>query len=84
MFPATITRLRGGTKLRDDSVSGLAVMAPQVGESFTLIGEGRDAPATTRLVTTSPVVKMTFAPDDDGFVIETKTGSVYLVQMDGA
>lgn len=73
-----LTRLSGGKALRTDSVEGEGEL-PEVGKPFQLTGPGLEF--GTRWVTTSPVVVWVHVEGSNEYDIQTRSGSVYLVEV---
>lgn len=69
-----LIRVKGGTALRTDSVTGETSTTPAVGERFWLSGEGLEF--GTRSVITSPVVEL--LPNG---CFRTESGSVYRLEV---
>ena len=78
----TVTRLEGGQKLRQGTITGFAPEAPEMGRSFyvyaePLSGERED----TREFRTSAVQDVDFIDDVDDAFILTTLNSVYRVEL---
>lgn len=72
-----LTRVKGGTALRTDSVEGEGEL-PERGKRFELTGPGLEF--GTRWVTTSPVESVEMRADGS-FDVTTHSGSVYHVEV---
>lgn len=69
-----MTKIKGGERVRTETVIGTARGKPVVGEPFVVTGKPLNEEAQLRVITTSPVVSI------DGDVITTYYGSQYKIE----
>ena len=74
------TKIKNGL-IRDEVIKGICLSLPEVGNQFHFFSEGLDVKDSVRSVNTSEVVKMTKLENE--YVLETKSGSLYVVEILG-
>jgi len=77
MYNVTMSKVKGGTRVRTDTVHGTCQDYPVIGESFALIGESLAFAGGVRLITTSCVKNIT--EQDDSLIVETQNSTYQLI-----
>ncbi len=68
-------KLLGGERIRTDSVEGVCEHLPEIGVPFIMIGKSLDFVGGLRLISTSPVVEISY--ELDGTITTTTENSTY-------
>ena len=76
MYNVTMSKVKGGERIRTDAVQGTCLDYPVIGESFALIAESLSFAGGVRLITTSCVKNIT--EQDDSLIIETQNSTYQL------
>lgn len=76
-----LTKLEGGTAMRSTVIEGEAVMFPRLGASYFMRSKPLEDPnAMYRIINTSGLSDVALLPDNQGMVLETCSGSRYLLE----
>jgi hypothetical protein len=79
MYNVTLSKVRGGERIRTDVTEGFAYSRPCVGGSFHMFADPKDPDADIRTIWTSIV--QSIEPVDEHTVEITTLNSVYRVEL---
>ena len=77
MYNVTMSKVKGGERIRSDIVQGTCLDYPVIGESFAILAESLSSAGGIRLITTSHVKNIT--EHDDSLIIETQNSTYQLI-----
>lgn len=77
MYNVTMSKVKGGERIRTDIVEGSCVDYPIIGESFVILAESLAFAGGTRIVTTSRVKNVT--GEGNSLIIETLNSTYEII-----
>lgn len=74
------SKVEGGKAMRTNSAEGYWLRPPEVGKSFVITAESLTPGATMRVIQTSEIVEIE-EPEENQYLLTTKTGSKYKIEV---
>ena len=77
MYNVTMSKVKGGDAIRSNTVRGICLNQPIIGESFTMTSDSLDFTGGVRLITTSTVKSV--VKQADSIIFETLNSTYRLI-----